>query len=220
MPPNPKTTNRRLQRLQAQLAEVGFALPGTINIAMNRCGKPNCACHHDPPKLHGPYITWTRKVSGKTITRRLPPNSSSATSPGSTTTAGCAGSPKTSKRSHYKPPNTPKAGNTTPHHPHRLNTATDNPRPLWKSAAKAVKQPPTAPKTPRKIANVKTSSPRFAGKRMQATSPSLGPSEQTPNIVATARCCDRVLGADPRRLVELLDHVAVGAHTHSAECPS
>ncbi|MGO9908039.1 MAG: DUF6788 family protein [Solirubrobacteraceae bacterium] len=73
MPPNPKTTDRRLQRLQAQLAEVGFALPGTINIAMNRCGKPNCACHHDPPKLHGPYITWTRKVSGKTITRRLTP---------------------------------------------------------------------------------------------------------------------------------------------------
>ena len=38
---------------------------------MNRCGKPNCACHADPPRLHGPYITWTRKVSGKTITRRL-----------------------------------------------------------------------------------------------------------------------------------------------------
>jgi hypothetical protein len=73
MPPNPKTTNRRLQRLQTQLAEIGFALPGTINVAMNRCGKPNCACHHDPPKLHGPYITWTRKVSGKTITRRLTP---------------------------------------------------------------------------------------------------------------------------------------------------
>jgi hypothetical protein len=73
MPPHPKTTHRRLQRLQTQLAEVGFALPGTINVVMNRCGKPNCACHHDPPKLHGPYITWTRKVSGKTITRRLTP---------------------------------------------------------------------------------------------------------------------------------------------------
>ena len=73
MPPSPKATARRLQQLQAQLAEVGFALPGTINFAMNRCGKPNCACHHDPPRLHGPYITWTRKVSGKTITRRLTP---------------------------------------------------------------------------------------------------------------------------------------------------
>jgi hypothetical protein len=73
MPPSRKQAARRLQKLQAQLAEVGFALPGTINIAMNRCGKQNCACRQDPPRLHGPYITWTRKVSGKTITRRLTP---------------------------------------------------------------------------------------------------------------------------------------------------
>src|SRR5665811_2578128 len=38
---------------------------------MNRCGKPGCACKADPPKLHGPYVTWTRKVEGKTVTRRL-----------------------------------------------------------------------------------------------------------------------------------------------------
>lgn len=69
-PPPPEP---RLRELQAQLAEVGFTLPGTINVAMNRCGKPNCACHADPPRLHGPYITWTRKVKGKTVTRRLSP---------------------------------------------------------------------------------------------------------------------------------------------------
>jgi len=73
MPQPSKATDRRVQKLQAQLAQIGFALPGTINVAMNRCGKPNCACHQDPPKLHGPYITWTRKVSGKTVTRRLTP---------------------------------------------------------------------------------------------------------------------------------------------------
>ena len=71
MPPSPRPTALRLAQLQAQLADVGYALPGSINIAMNRCGKPTCACHADPPRLHGPYITWTRKVSGKTITRRL-----------------------------------------------------------------------------------------------------------------------------------------------------
>jgi hypothetical protein len=71
MPHTPTAAARRLQQLHAQLAEIGYALPGTINITTNRCGKPNCACHADPPKLHGPYITWTRKVSGKTITRRL-----------------------------------------------------------------------------------------------------------------------------------------------------
>ena len=35
------------------------------------CGKPNCACHGDPPRLHGPYAYWTRKVDGKTVTRIL-----------------------------------------------------------------------------------------------------------------------------------------------------
>ncbi len=71
MPPTPPPSDPRLEQLQAQLATIDYALPGTINIAMNRCGKPNCGCHADPPRLHGPYITWTRKVNGKTITRRL-----------------------------------------------------------------------------------------------------------------------------------------------------
>jgi Family of unknown function (DUF6788) len=73
MPHNPPPPKPRLRELQAQLAEIDFILPGTINIAMNRCGKPTCACHADPPRLHGPYITWTRKVKGKTVTRRLTP---------------------------------------------------------------------------------------------------------------------------------------------------
>ena len=25
----------------------------------------------DPPQLHGPYWQWTRKVAGKTVTKRL-----------------------------------------------------------------------------------------------------------------------------------------------------
>jgi hypothetical protein len=37
----------------------------------NRCGKPNCHCHGDPPQLHGPYWQWTAKVNGKTVNRRL-----------------------------------------------------------------------------------------------------------------------------------------------------
>ena len=73
MPPSPPPPKPRLNELQAQLAAIDYVLPGTINIAMNRCGKPNCACHADPPRLHGPYITWTRKIKGKTVTRRLTP---------------------------------------------------------------------------------------------------------------------------------------------------
>jgi hypothetical protein len=71
MPHDPPPPQRRHRQLHDEIAQIDYILPGTINIAMNRCGKPNCACHADPPRLHGPYITWTRKIKGKTVTRRL-----------------------------------------------------------------------------------------------------------------------------------------------------
>ena len=58
-------------KIAAQLAAAGFALPGTLTVRSYACGKPNCRCHANPPRLHGPYAEWTRKVGGKTITRRL-----------------------------------------------------------------------------------------------------------------------------------------------------
>jgi hypothetical protein len=58
-------------KIAAQLAAAGFALPGTLTIRAYPCGKHNCRCHADPPRLHGPYAEWTRKIDGKTITRRL-----------------------------------------------------------------------------------------------------------------------------------------------------
>ena len=51
----------------------GSALPGTLTVRAYACGKPNCRCHADPPRLHGPYAEWTRKIGGKTVTRRLTP---------------------------------------------------------------------------------------------------------------------------------------------------
>jgi hypothetical protein len=60
-------------RITAQLAAAGYALPGTLIVRAYACGKPNCRCHADPPRLHGPYAEWTRKIGGKTITRRLTP---------------------------------------------------------------------------------------------------------------------------------------------------
>jgi hypothetical protein len=60
-------------KILAKITRIGPILPGTLNTVMNRCGKPRCACHGDPPRLHGPYITWTRKLAGKTVTRRLTP---------------------------------------------------------------------------------------------------------------------------------------------------
>ncbi len=77
MPKGARSQSARAERarlrLKAQIAAIDHALPGSINVVMNRCGKPSCACHAEPPKLHGPYITWTRKIEGKTITRRLTP---------------------------------------------------------------------------------------------------------------------------------------------------
>jgi hypothetical protein len=58
-------------KIAAELAAVGFALPGTLTVRAYACGKPNCRCHADPPRLHGPYAEWTRKIDGKTVTRRL-----------------------------------------------------------------------------------------------------------------------------------------------------
>jgi hypothetical protein len=60
-------------RIAAQLADAGYALPGTLTVRAYACGKPNCRCHADPPRLHGPYAEWTRKIGGKTVTRRLTP---------------------------------------------------------------------------------------------------------------------------------------------------
>jgi hypothetical protein len=61
-----------LDKITAELAAAaGPALPGTLTVRSYACGKPNCRCHGDPPALHGPYAEWTRKIGGKTITRRL-----------------------------------------------------------------------------------------------------------------------------------------------------
>jgi hypothetical protein len=57
--------------ITARLASTGFALPGTLADRKTRCGRANCRCHADPPRLHGPYHQWTRKKNGKTATRIL-----------------------------------------------------------------------------------------------------------------------------------------------------
>jgi Family of unknown function (DUF6788) len=72
MEPSPDQQAAR-DRIAAELAAAGFALPGTLTVRAYACGKPSCRCHADPPRLHGPYAEWTRKIGGKTVTRRLSP---------------------------------------------------------------------------------------------------------------------------------------------------
>jgi Family of unknown function (DUF6788) len=71
------TIDPRLRRAQQhvarQLAQIDWALPGSVVTRMMRCGKRRCRCKDDPPQLHGPYIQWTRTVAGKTVTKLLTP---------------------------------------------------------------------------------------------------------------------------------------------------
>jgi len=68
----PSRQQRRTQaRLARELGQIGFALPGTLVWRSTKCGKAGCRCQGDPPELHGPYLSWTRAVAGKTVTRRI-----------------------------------------------------------------------------------------------------------------------------------------------------
>ena len=65
------TQHRRATEITNEIATLGFALPGSLALRYTTCATPGCRCHADPPRPHGPYPSWTRKVAGKTVTRRL-----------------------------------------------------------------------------------------------------------------------------------------------------
>jgi hypothetical protein len=62
---------RQIAAELAAIARSGRLLPGSIAERHTRCGRSNCACHADPPRRHGPYYHWTRKVLAKTVGRWL-----------------------------------------------------------------------------------------------------------------------------------------------------
>jgi hypothetical protein len=57
--------------LKEQIAALGLVRPGSLVKRYMPCGNPRCACMGDPPRLHGPYWQWSRKVKGTTVTLRL-----------------------------------------------------------------------------------------------------------------------------------------------------
>jgi len=67
----PAALERRRAKITTQIAALGLPLPGSLVERLTRCGNTGCCCHADPPQLHGPYLTWTRKVDNKTVTRTL-----------------------------------------------------------------------------------------------------------------------------------------------------
>ena len=70
-PPSTRPRPARSLRNSQDARQAGAArLPHPTD---TRCGHPGCACHADPPRRHGPYWQWTRKVAAKTICRWLSP---------------------------------------------------------------------------------------------------------------------------------------------------
>jgi len=59
------------RHLRLALSRIGYFRRGTLLKRLMTCGKPVCACKASPPRLHGPYYQWTRKVDGKTATVNL-----------------------------------------------------------------------------------------------------------------------------------------------------
>ncbi|MHB8453023.1 MAG: DUF6788 family protein [Mycobacteriales bacterium] len=67
-------TTAEIRRLNQQITAVlrtGLALPGSLTHRHTRCGRAGCKCGSEPPRPHGPYWSWTRKVDAKTVTRYL-----------------------------------------------------------------------------------------------------------------------------------------------------
>lgn len=44
---------------------------GSVSARRMRCNKPGCACADDPQARHGPYLSLTRAVAGRTRSRLL-----------------------------------------------------------------------------------------------------------------------------------------------------
>lgn len=54
-----------------QIEVKGPILPGSISTAISTCGRPQCRCHQDPDKRHGPYYRWTGFLEGKRTTKTI-----------------------------------------------------------------------------------------------------------------------------------------------------
>jgi type II secretory pathway component PulJ len=63
----------RFRQTRQELDQLEYFLKGTVLKRMMKCGQPQCACHRDPSRRHGPYFEWTYKAKGKTVNVKLSP---------------------------------------------------------------------------------------------------------------------------------------------------
>ena len=57
----------RLAQLKHELGNLGLFRRGSLQKRYGRCPRPRCRCRADPPKLHGPFYHWSRKVKARTV---------------------------------------------------------------------------------------------------------------------------------------------------------
>ena len=63
------------QRLIARLLKATQSMvQGGLSETSRRCGNPNCICHRDPARLHGPNLYITYRVDGKGRSLYVPPD--------------------------------------------------------------------------------------------------------------------------------------------------
>jgi hypothetical protein len=72
-PALPGALDPRFRRVRQELQQLDYFLKGTVLKRMMKCGQPQCACHRDPARRHGPYFEWTYKAQGKTVNVKLSP---------------------------------------------------------------------------------------------------------------------------------------------------
>ena len=72
-PPAPHLSELRFREARRELDQLEYFVKGTVLKRMIKCGRPQCACHGDPAKRHGPYFEWTYKANGKTVNVKLTP---------------------------------------------------------------------------------------------------------------------------------------------------
>lgn len=68
-----------IMRVKSRIDSKEYLLNGSLCKQFKQCGKQNCRCNSkDQSDWHGPYLIWTRKVNGKTVTKTLNKNQAAA----------------------------------------------------------------------------------------------------------------------------------------------
>ena len=60
---------KEYERIKRNIREIGLICKGSISKRRLPCGNPNCRCHKDPKKWHGPYYQLSWKEKGKTVSQ-------------------------------------------------------------------------------------------------------------------------------------------------------